>query len=145
MGAGGSLRMLMMETTTGGARMADLNGVVEGATTTNIGGVTTDAVEAGRAHVKRLTYPAGWRWSNDMKPVSGTDLCNHAHVGFMVAGSITVEYADGCRVELVAPAAVVIEPGHDSWVVGDEQAVLIQVDCDVETIERFGLVGAHRH
>jgi hypothetical protein len=125
--------------------MADLNGSIEGATTTIVGGVTTDCVEAGRAHVKRMTYPVGWRWSKDMKPVSGTDLCNHAHVGFMVAGAITVEYPDGCRVELVAPAAVVIEPGHDSWVVGDETAVLIQIDCDVETIDRLGLEGEHRH
>lgn len=125
--------------------MSDLHGHVEGARTTTIGGVTADAVDAGRAHVKRVIYPPGWRWSTDMKPVSRTDLCNHAHVGFMAAGAVTVEYADGCRVELVAPCAVVIEPGHDAWVVGDEPAVLIQVDCDVETVERFGLVGAHRH
>jgi hypothetical protein len=125
--------------------MTDLHGVVEGATTSTVGGVTVDTVDAGRARVKRLIYPAGWRWRESMQPVSGTDYCTHAHVGFMVAGAIEIQYADGCRVEFRAPAAVVIEPGHDGWVLGDEDAVLIQVDCDVETVERLGLVGEHRH
>lgn len=122
-----------------------IGGVIEGATTSTVGGVTVDVVEAGRARVKRVTHPAGWRWRESMQSVSGTELCNHAHVGFIAAGAIEIEYADGCRVGFRAPAAVVIEPGHDGWVVGDDDAVLIQVDCDVETVERFGLVGEHRH
>jgi hypothetical protein len=125
--------------------MADLQGAMPGASTSTVGGVTVDAVETGRARVKRVVYPAGWRWRDSMQPVSGTELCNHAHVGFIAAGAIEIEYADGCRAAFTAPAAVVIEPGHDGWVVGDEDAVLIQVDCDVETVDRLGLVGEHRH
>jgi hypothetical protein len=55
------------------------------------------------------------------------------------------EYADGCRVDQVAPTTVVIEPGHDAWNAGDEPAVLLQFDCGPETVERLGLVGAHTH
>jgi hypothetical protein len=40
---------------------------------------------------------------------------------------------------------VVIEPGHDAWVIGDEAAVLIQFDAEAATTERFGLPGEHRH
>ena len=35
---------------------------------------------------------------------------------------MVAEYADGCRVDQVAPTAVVIEPGHDAWVEGDAPA-----------------------
>ena len=61
----------------------------------------------------------------DMKAIVGTDLCMHAHVGFLVRGQIHVEYGDGCKLEFVAPQAVVIEPGHDGWVVGDEPCVAV--------------------
>lgn len=68
----------------------------------------------------------------------------HAHVGFLARGRVQGEYGDGCRFELVAPAAVVLEPGHDAWVVGNEPAVLIQFDAEGETARRFGLPDAHR-
>jgi hypothetical protein len=79
-----------------------------------------------------------------MKPLVGTDRCMHAHVGFIVSGAIEVEYADGCRKSFSAPQAVVIEPGHDGWVVGSSPAVMIEVDFEGETADRFGL-GEHRH
>jgi hypothetical protein len=125
--------------------MSLLEAAIEGATKTTVGGVAVDEVRAGRARVKRVVYPPGWRWSTDMAPVTGTERCQHAHVGFVAQGSLAVEYADGCVVEFHAPAAVVVEPGHDGWVIGDEHAVLIQVDCDTETVERLGLAGEHRH
>jgi hypothetical protein len=125
--------------------MSLLEEPIDGAFHTAIGGLEADEIEAGRARVKRIVYPPGWRWSVDMAPVVGTDRCMHAHVGFLVQGAIAVEYADGCKVEYSAPAPVVVEPGHDGWVLGDESAVLVQVDCDTETVSRFGLTGEHRH
>jgi hypothetical protein len=125
--------------------MSRLESDIEGASRSDVGGVAVDEVRAGRARVKRVIYPVGWKWSVDMAPVTGTDLCQHAHVGFVAQGALAVQYADGCIVEFHAPAAVVAEPGHDGWVIGDEAAVLIQVDCDTETVERFGLAGEHRH
>jgi hypothetical protein len=104
-----------------------------------------DIGRAGAARIKRVIYPAGFLWSKHMKPVSGTDLCMHAHAGFLVSGRIHIEYADGCIVEHEAPQIVVIEPGHDGWVVGDEPAVLIEVDFERDTVARLGLPDAHRH
>jgi hypothetical protein len=63
----------------------------------------------------------------------------HAHVGFIARGRIHVEYRDGTIAEFVAPQIVAIEPGHDGWVVGDEPAVLIEVDFEGETAARFGM------
>lgn len=40
---------------------------------------------------------------------------------------------------------MVIEPGHDAWVVGDEPAVLIQFDYEKDTAARFGLPEEHQH
>lgn len=118
---------------------------VKGAQRREVGGVQLDIVQAGSGRVKRSVYPPGFRWSTHMKPIVGTDLCMHAHVGFLARGQIHIRYADGCALDFTAPQVVVIEPGHDGWVVGDEPAVLIEFDFERETARRFGMPEAHRH
>jgi hypothetical protein len=118
---------------------------VKGAERRNIGHVRLEVGRAGAARVKRMIYPPGFRWSRDMKPVVGTDLCMHAHVGFLARGEIHIEYADGCVVEHKAPQIVAIDPGHDGWVVGKEPVVLIEFDFEGDTVNRLGMPGAHRH
>ena len=118
---------------------------VKGAERREVGRVRLEVGRAGAARVKRMIYPAGFRWSVDMKPIVGTDLCMHAHVGFLARGEIHIEYADGCMVEHKAPQIVAIEPGHDGWVVGNEPVVLIEFDFESDTIRRLGMPDAHRH
>jgi hypothetical protein len=118
---------------------------VKGAERREIGGVRLEVGRAGAGRVKRMVYPAGFRWSVNMKPIVGTALCMHAHVGFLARGEIHIEYADGCIVEHKAPQIVAIEPGHDGWVVGKEPVVLIEFDFEGETIRRLGMPDAHRH
>lgn len=118
---------------------------VKGAELREIGHVRLEVGRAGAARVKRMVYPAGFRWSVDMKPIVGTDLCMHAHVGFLASGEIHVEYADGCVVEHKAPQIVAIEPGHDGWVVGREPVVLIEFDFEGDTVRRLGMPETHRH
>ncbi len=128
------------------ARAVDpLLNAVRGATRTEVGGAVIDVGRAGAARVKRVVYPAGFRWSADMKPIVGTDLCMHAHVGFLARGEISIEYADGCVVEHKAPQIVAIDPGHDGRVVGREPAVLIEFDFERDTIGRLGMAASHRH
>lgn len=110
-----------------------------------IGGVQIEVVRTGGCRVKRLIYPVGFRWSKDMKPITGTDLCMHAHVGFLATGEVHIEYADGCTREFVAPQVMAIEPGHDGWVVGDQPAVVVEFDFERDTISRLGMPDAHRH
>lgn len=97
-----------------------------GAVHEEFAGIQADVVHAGAARVKRLVYPAGTRWSTDVKPVVGTDSCMHAHVGFLARGHLRGTYPDGCGFDFAAPAGVVIEPGHDAWVVGDEPYVGVE-------------------
>jgi hypothetical protein len=92
-----------------------------------------------------MIYPPGFRWSTHMKSIVGTDLCMHAHVGFLARGQVQVRYADGCIVDFTAPQVVAIEPGHDGLVVGNEPAVVIEFDFESETIQRLGMPDAHRH
>ena len=110
-----------------------------------IGHVKLAVVRAGTARVKRMIYPPGFRWSVDMKPIVDTELCMHAHVGFLARGEIHMEYSDGCVVEFKAPQVIVIDPGHDGWVVGKEPAVVIEFDFEGDTIRRLGMPEMHRH
>jgi hypothetical protein len=118
---------------------------IKGATSREIGSVKLDVVNAGGARVKRMIYPPGFRWSKAMKPVTGTDRCMHAHVGFIARGEIHIEYGDGCIVEFKAPQVVAIDPGHDGWVVGREPVVMIEFDFEGRTIEKLGMPAEHRH
>jgi hypothetical protein len=117
---------------------------IPGASSRTVAGVQVDVVAAGSGRIKRVIYPPGFRWSKDMKSAVGTDLCMHAHVGFIARGRIHIQYGDGTTLEFVAPAVVAVEPGHDGWVDGDEPAVLIEVDFLSETPARFGMSDQHR-
>jgi len=122
-----------------------LTAPIDGAEHREIGGVALDAVRGGAGRVKRLIYKPGFRWSKDMKQIVGTDLCRHAHLGFLARGQIHIQYADGCTREFAAPAVIAIEPGHDGWVVGNEPAVVIEFDFESDTVERLGMPSEHRH
>jgi hypothetical protein len=118
---------------------------VKGADSRELCGVQLDIVRVGDARVKRSIYPAGFRWSTNMKAIVGTDSCMHAHVGFLARGQIHIQYSDGCTLEFTAPQVVSIDPGHDAWVMGDEPAVLIEFDFERETSDRLGVPKSHEH
>ena len=122
-----------------------LLGPIIGAEHDEFGGVEVDCVRAGTARVKRLIYRPGFRWSADVKPLVGSDHCLHGHLGFLAQGHIRGEYTDGCGFDFRAPQVVVVDPGHDAWVVGDEPAVLIQFDFETETIAKLGMSTEHQH
>jgi hypothetical protein len=115
---------------------------IPGAETRQFDGVQVDVVPAGSGRIKRVIYQPGFRWSTHLKGTVGTELCTHAHVGFIARGAIAVRYADGTTEEFTAPQVVAIEPGHDGWVVGDESAILIEVDFLGDTAARFGMRSA---
>ena len=127
------------------SRTDSLLAPIKNAERREVGGVTIDVVSAGASRVKRIIYPPGFRWSTHMKSIVGTDLCMHAHVGFLARGQVQIRYADGCTVDFAAPQVVAIEPGHDGLVVGNEPAVMVEFDFESETIERLGMPDAHRH
>jgi hypothetical protein len=72
------------------------------------------------ATAARMTLQPGWRWSECIKPVAGTDSCQLRHVGLVEAGRLRIRHDDGAEAEVGPGQPYVIEPGHDAWVVGDE-------------------------
>ena len=82
-----------------------------------------DVVRIGGATAARMTFEPGWKWSECVKPVAGTDSCQLHHVGVVVSGRLVVQHEDGTEKELSAGDAYVIEPGHDAWVTSDEPFV----------------------
>ena len=79
-----------------------------------------EIVRMGGASAARMSLEPGWRWSECIKPVAGTDSCQAHHVGVLLSGTLHVAHEDGSEQDIGAGSAYVIEPGHDAWVVGDE-------------------------
>ena len=82
--------------------------------------VTLDNFTLGRG-----VFEPGWRWSNDVKPIAGTDSCQTRHTGLCLSGQMKVQLDDGRELTIAPGDVVVIEPGHDAWTVGDESCVLL--------------------
>ena len=73
----------------------------------------------------RGTFEPGWRWSDHVKPLSGTDSCQVEHIGYVLSGRMTVQMDDGEQVEFGPGDFFHMPPGHDAWVDGEEAAVLV--------------------
>jgi hypothetical protein len=112
---------------------------MEGADHREIEGIQLDVARAGDCRVKR-EVPPGFRWSCYKNAIVGTDLCRHAHVGFLAHGKIHIEHADGCTVEFASPQADAIEAGRDGKVAGDEPAVIIEFDWVCQRNTRIELM-----
>lgn len=84
-----------------------------------------DVVKVGGVTIGRTTLEPGWRWSESVKPIAGTDSCLEPHTGYVLSGRLRVRMDDGTEGEAAAGDAVVIAPGHDAWVIGQETCVLL--------------------
>jgi len=73
-----------------------------------------------------LHFDPGWRWSNDIKPIAGTETCKVRHVGHVISGQLHVEADDGSSLDILPGDAYEIPPGHDAWVVGNEPFVTFE-------------------
>lgn len=84
-----------------------------------------ELVNLANGPVGRGTFEPGWKWSNDVKPLAGTDSCQVQHVGYVVSGRMVVRADDGSEHEYVPGETFNMPPGHDAWTVGDEPCVLV--------------------
>ena len=84
-----------------------------------------EVVTLGSATVGRATFEPGWKWSECVKPIAGTDSCRVAHLGYVVSGRMHVVMDDGTEGEATAGDLFDIAPGHDAWIVGDEPCVVV--------------------
>jgi hypothetical protein len=84
-----------------------------------------DLLQIGGAEIGRLTLQPGWRWSTDVKPVAGTDLCQAPHFQYHVQGTLHVVMADGTEFDARPGDVTALPQGHDAWVLGDEPVVVV--------------------
>jgi len=84
-----------------------------------------DLLSIGDAEIGRLTLQPGWRWSDHVKPLAGTELCEAPHFQYHVQGTLRVRMADGSEFDAVAGDVTALPEGHDAWVVGDEPVVVV--------------------
>lgn len=89
---------------------------------------TVDVVRLAGATVARFTFEPGWKWSECVKPVVGTDSCQARHVGALVSGEMEVVHDDGSTAHIGPGEAYVIEPGHDAWNAGDGPIVAFEFE-----------------
>ncbi len=85
--------------------------------------------------VARLDYQPGWKWSEDIKPLAGTDSCQVEHNGLLLTGRLKVVADDGSEMEIGPGDTYIVPPGHDAWVVSDEPVTMVEFSR--EAVERF--------
>jgi len=94
-------------------------------------GLRLESVQLGTFQVHRMTFKPGWRWTDSLPDIMGTDTCEFAHPVWMVlSGRFAVQMNDG-RLQEYGPGDLgMIPPGHDAWVVGDEPVVAIDIQME---------------
>jgi len=84
-----------------------------------------DLVDVAGAQIGRLTLEPGWRWSEHVKPLAGTEWCEAPHFQFHVAGTLRILMSDGTELDAGPGDVTALPSGHDAWVVGDEPVVTV--------------------
>jgi hypothetical protein len=84
-----------------------------------------DLLKIGGGEVGLLTLQPGWRWSDHVKPLAGTDLCEAPHFQYHVTGTLHIVMADGAEFDARPGDVTALPQGHDAWVVGDEPVVVV--------------------
>ncbi len=82
-------------------------------------------VNVGDGVVGLATFEPGWKWSDHVKPIAGTDSCQAAHLGYVISGRQIIHMDDGAELEIGAGDIVSIPAGHDGWTVGNEPCVVL--------------------
>ena len=76
---------------------------------------------------RRITFEPGFKWSIHIKPVKNDASCQLPHVGYFVSGKLHVAMDNGASEDFAAGDIEIIPPGHDSWVVGKESVIIIDI------------------
>jgi class 3 adenylate cyclase len=84
-----------------------------------------ETYDMGEIRIGRSILQPGWRWSESIKPIARTELCEYHHIGLCVSGSCRIRMREGAELLIEAGQFYEVPPGHDSWVVGDEPWVTI--------------------
>ena len=71
-----------------------------------------ELVEIGSGAVGRLVPQAGWRWSEHVKPIAGTEWCEAPHFQYHAAGTLRIEMTDGTQFDAGPGELTALPAGH---------------------------------
>ena len=57
------------------------------------------------------TFEPGWRWSEHVKPIAGTDTCQAAHLGYVLSGRMTSSWTTAPRASSAPATSSRSRPG----------------------------------
>ncbi|HET9561028.1 MAG TPA: hypothetical protein VFP01_02895 [Propionibacteriaceae bacterium] len=63
-----------------------------------------ETYDMGDIRIGRSVLQPGWRWSESIKPIARTELCEYHHIGLCVSGSARILMREGAEL-LVEPAS----------------------------------------
>lgn len=84
-----------------------------------------ELVNVDGASIGRATFEPGWKWSTCVKPIANTPSCMAAHFGYQLSGTLVTKMDDGYETRSRAGDVLMIPPGHDAWVEGNEAVVVV--------------------
>ena len=84
-----------------------------------------ELVDLGAGLVARATFEPGWRWSEHVKPMAGTDSCQAPHVGYVISGQMKIVMDDGEETVVGPGDFMSAAPGHDAWILGNDPCIVI--------------------
>jgi len=94
-------------------------------------GGRVEIVWVGGTTVVRATFEPGFRWSDAIGPKVGSKTCHLHHTGYVVSGRLCFAADHSDEEVVLSPGDVFdVPPGHDTWVVGDQAAVILDFTGD---------------
>ncbi|HKY48364.1 MAG TPA: cupin, partial [Acidimicrobiia bacterium] len=57
--------------------------------------VRSESINIGGMSITRDIHQPGWRWSQDLKPMVGTEWCETHHLGYVLKGQLHILMKDG--------------------------------------------------
>ena len=86
-----------------------------------------DFAKVGDTTIGRGYFEPGWSWEKSIKPIAKTDSCQLPHTHYVISGRLKVALDDGTEEEFGSGDVAYVPPGHNSWVVGNEPLVILDV------------------
>ncbi|MGH9982553.1 MAG: cupin [Nitrososphaeraceae archaeon] len=94
-----------------------------------------EVVDLGDLAVVRAILQPAWSWEKHVKPRVKINSCEVPHTSYIISGRMKTVIDDGTEVESGPGAAGIVPPEHNTWVVGDEDTVIIDFGSVKEYVE----------
>jgi hypothetical protein len=98
-----------------------------------VDGIETRGMEGGSQLLRHLVLPAGVDFTPLFKGLPG-DLCQCPHWGYVIAGSVTLRYADGTEETTSAGEAYYWPGGHTGWTEGGVTFVEVSPTAEIQPV-----------